>query len=160
MSEHGGPGKLRAHWEDKIHVVVERKAEDSPVYKVKPEGTEGGRVRVLHRNLLLPCHFLEKTSTNIENTRNTRNQRKTDEATAALQESDTDEDYPDIAVEQYEIDEEIRETLDEDPGLMNAIDEGEPDGGQEVFKTTKSSTKICQGKTKWLNTKICQCKTK
>ena len=59
LTERGGPGKLRSHWEDVIHIVVDRKP-DSPVYEVKPE-TGNGRHRVLHRNLLLPCDFLPLT---------------------------------------------------------------------------------------------------
>ena len=55
LSEWGGLGKQRSHWEDQIHIVVSRKGEDSPVYEVKPEaGTAGNRT--LHRNLLLPCN--------------------------------------------------------------------------------------------------------
>ena len=57
LSERGGPGKLRSHWEDRVYVVVSRKGDDSPVYEFKPEaGTEGSRI--LHRNLLLPCNYL------------------------------------------------------------------------------------------------------
>lgn len=57
MSERGGPGKLRSHCEEQIHIVVSQKGENSPVYEVKPErGT--GRGRILHRNMLMPCHAL------------------------------------------------------------------------------------------------------
>lgn len=57
LSERGGPGKLRSYWEDRIHTVVRRMSDDSPVYQVKPEG-KPGKLRTLHRNLLLPCDSL------------------------------------------------------------------------------------------------------
>ena len=57
LSEQGGPGKLRSHWEDQIHIVVSPKGEDSPLYEVKPEAGTGGN-RTLHRNLPLPCKNL------------------------------------------------------------------------------------------------------
>ena len=43
--------------ENDIHVVVRRKGPDSHVYEVKAE-TNGTKIRVLHRNLLLPCNYL------------------------------------------------------------------------------------------------------
>ncbi|KAK3742618.1 hypothetical protein QZH41_000460, partial [Actinostola sp. cb2023] len=57
LTPRGGPGKLRAYWEDEIHVVVSRKRPDSPVYVLRPESGRG-RDRTLHRNLLLPCSYL------------------------------------------------------------------------------------------------------
>ena len=57
LTPRGGPGKLRAFWEDQIHLVVARKGEGSPVYDVRPESSQGPS-RTLHRNLLLPCDWL------------------------------------------------------------------------------------------------------
>ena len=52
----GGPGKLRSHWENEVHIVIAKKG-DSLVHEVAPEGTKR-KLRVLHRNLLLPCPYL------------------------------------------------------------------------------------------------------
>ena len=56
LSQQGGPGKLRSHWDDRVHIVVSRKGEDSLLYVVKPE-TCTGENHTLHRNLLLPGNY-------------------------------------------------------------------------------------------------------
>ncbi|XP_033762869.1 uncharacterized protein LOC117344286 [Pecten maximus] len=56
LGERGGPGKLRSFWEDHIHVVRKR-VNDSSVYDVCREDGKG-RIRRLHRNLLLQCNSL------------------------------------------------------------------------------------------------------
>ena len=54
LSERGGPGKRRSHWEQEVHLIVEQKR-DLPVF---PEGRKG-KSRILHRNILLPYYFLQ-----------------------------------------------------------------------------------------------------
>ncbi len=51
-----GKHKLAERWEPSIHIVVERVG-DLPVYKVRSQDRDAP-VRVLHRDLLLPCGFL------------------------------------------------------------------------------------------------------
>ena len=57
LLERGARGKLRSHWEQEVRIIVEQKS-DLPVYEVTPEGRKG-KSRTLHRNLLLPCDFLQ-----------------------------------------------------------------------------------------------------
>ena len=96
---------------------------------------------------------MEKPPTNAENTSNNRNRKKRcgktlhakDETTNELRESDTDEDYPEKAIEECrpvepESQEPVTapdedndgETPDDDPELMNVIDEDEveQEGGE------------------------------
>ncbi|KAL6461004.1 hypothetical protein MHYP_G00309700 [Metynnis hypsauchen] len=58
MTPRGGTGKLRNHWEERIHKVVRQVTKDVPVYEVVPEQGKGRESRILHRNLLLPCDYL------------------------------------------------------------------------------------------------------
>ncbi|KAK9980488.1 hypothetical protein ABG768_000093 [Culter alburnus] len=52
-----GKHKLADKWEQGVQVVVKR-AGDLPVYTVRPVG-QSGPLRTLHRDLLLPCGFLQ-----------------------------------------------------------------------------------------------------
>lgn len=57
LLEKGGPGKLRPYWEQDTYVVVDRPLKNLSVYDFrKLNGT--GRVRRLHRSLLLLCNNL------------------------------------------------------------------------------------------------------
>ena len=59
--ERGGPGKLRSHWEQDIYVVKEKMGSiGSVTYKVQKEGLTNSRMRVVHRNTLLPVSVLFK----------------------------------------------------------------------------------------------------
>ena len=58
MSEKGGTGKMRSFWEERVHVVVENINNENITYKVKPERDTDGRIRVLHRKMLLQCNDL------------------------------------------------------------------------------------------------------
>ena len=58
MSERRGTGKMQSSWEEKVHVIVENINNENITYKVKPERATDGRIRVLHRNRLLPCDDL------------------------------------------------------------------------------------------------------
>ncbi|KAL7883023.1 hypothetical protein SRHO_G00006810 [Serrasalmus rhombeus] len=58
LTPRGGTGKLRNHWEDRIHKVVRQVNKDLPIYEVVPELGKGRESRILHRNLLLPCDYL------------------------------------------------------------------------------------------------------
>ena len=99
LSERGGPGKLRAHWEEDIQVVVSRMP-DSPVYEVKPEKKDG-RKRLLHRNLLLPCDFLPLTpepQVKSPTKRVRKRKRSTTEPIHSLEQSESDIDEPDVVI--------------------------------------------------------------
>lgn len=93
VSERGGPGKLCSHWEEQIHIVVSQKGENSPAYEVKPErGT--GRGRILHRNMLMPCHALlleQPVQCTVGGQKPQSQQRKRQTETKAHQASDDSE---------------------------------------------------------------------
>ena len=56
LTERGGTGKLRSHWEKYVH-TVKSKVENLPVFVVIREDGKGVERR-MHRNLLLKCDYL------------------------------------------------------------------------------------------------------
>ena len=64
----GDTGKLPAHWENKIYVVVGREY-NLPVYNIKPEYSKGTSTKKVHHNIIMPCNLLPSTS-KINNNKN------------------------------------------------------------------------------------------
>ena len=98
LSERGGLGKLRSHWEDQIHVVVERKG-GMPVFVVKPEGQTTNKKRTLHRNLLLPYDFLSPDNsmdlTPVIKPQRLRNERKAQDSGEGAEYEESERDIDD-----------------------------------------------------------------
>lgn len=82
LSEWLEPGILRSHWEDQVYTVTKNISDESPVYEITPED-ETGKTKVVHRNLLYPCDYIEtrpqetiqKTRQKIKRTRPKSRQR-------------------------------------------------------------------------------------
>jgi hypothetical protein len=91
LLEKGGPGKLRSYWEQEIYVVVDRPKDDLPVYDVKKlNGT--GRVRRLHRSLLLLCNSLPIPDDCRRSKARTRRQQKRRNGNITSESSDSSAD--------------------------------------------------------------------
>ena len=58
LAREGGTGKLRSFWEKDVAVISQVRDPDGLLYAVRRESEPTGKVRILHRNLLLPCEFL------------------------------------------------------------------------------------------------------
>ena len=102
LSDRGGPRKLRPYWEQEIYVVTQKR-KDMPVYEVRPENG-GGRSRVLHYNLLLPCSYLPveaRISTSKSTQKGPRKVTKWQPSTEGKS-SNADDDMPNLTPHQLE----------------------------------------------------------
>ena len=96
LRERGGTGKLRNYWEERVHVVIDRKKE-SPVYVLKAEDGSGIE-RIIHSNLLLPCDLLPFEGTLSSDKRNQKFKsgsyhRKNNSVDSEISDSDSSCDY-------------------------------------------------------------------
>ena len=96
LHERGGAGKLKNYWEEKVHVVIDRRKEN-PVYVLKAE--DGSSVeRILHLNLLWPCDLLpfERTLSSDkrkEKSKSSSYHRKKNSVDSETSDSDSSCDY-------------------------------------------------------------------
>ena len=147
LSERGGPGKLRAYWEDVIHKVVRRIDQDSPVYEVQPEKGQG-KTRVLHRTMLMPCDYLGLEETAIDET--SQNKRKPkhpikqndvkDDTTHGLDsDDDSDEEFP--TFEPCQIQETREEVCSAEPTVA-VEDIAETDATREEVEDQRQESEV------------------
>ena len=56
-SEQGGTSKLRPNREDIIYIMT-KKADNIPVYDIKPDHCNDVKTRQVHWNIIMPCNLL------------------------------------------------------------------------------------------------------
>ena len=58
LSERGGTCKMRTYWEVQIYIIVSSIANDPNIYKIILEHNPKGKIRTVHRNMLMHCDSL------------------------------------------------------------------------------------------------------
>ena len=86
-----GKSKLSDKWEKDPYVVIEKPISDIPVYRVRKE-SGSGKVRTLHRNLLLPFMCITRS----DFTENPVRKQKQKGSMQVDENSDSDSDDPGI----------------------------------------------------------------
>ena len=71
-----GKHNIQDWWENTVYEVIEQPFKNMPLFKIKPQGGDD-RVKIVHRNLLLPLLSDPLDSTNeLDNSRSLVNQKK------------------------------------------------------------------------------------
>ena len=80
LSERGRTGKLKNHWEEKMHKIVSAIGDDSVTYKTVTENFMKPKDRIVHRNMLLNCDdLLDNFSWNLGETKAIENTKTTND---------------------------------------------------------------------------------
>ena len=104
--EIGGPGKLRARFEQEIYEVLERKA-NGVVYVVRKMADKKGEKRTLHRNFLLPCGLLESNGQRVGGRPSSQKDGPTPKRKAKAPEIASDSEESED--EEWQLDKQMRE---------------------------------------------------
>ena len=92
LSERGGTGKLRSHWEDTVYVVT-KKAENIPVFDIKPLNGKNTKSKRVHRNIIMPCSQLPVEKVNKKISKTSKNEKVISDKSQFVEDSDSDNDY-------------------------------------------------------------------
>ena len=92
LSERGGTGKLRSHLEDTVYVVT-KKAENTPVFDIKPLDGKNTKSKRVHRNIIMPCNHLPTEKVNKKISKTSINDKVISDKSQFVDDSDSDNDY-------------------------------------------------------------------
>ena len=112
-----GTSKLKSYWDKEVYQVVEKKG-DGPVYCIQP--LSGGKLKTVHRNLLLPCSFLPISD---------RHEPKNEGGNGSNGNGETDADEEMLRM--TEIVDETQSNRDDQPAADNLVEHSAPDSNDQ-----------------------------